>query len=152
MHPFKQLHHICIVVHDIDKAVAYYESLGMCPWYDYPKGAPYVEFEVPNRQASDAMRYKCLDLDNVQIQLCQPPMIDSPQRRFLDSHGEGVYHLGFEAADVDAAEAEVRSRGVGVVARGRRADRSGFVYLDTRGGAGVTLEVRATAGVAATKA
>jgi hypothetical protein len=33
--PFRQLHHICLVVHDIDAAVAYYEDLGIGPWQDY---------------------------------------------------------------------------------------------------------------------
>jgi catechol 2,3-dioxygenase-like lactoylglutathione lyase family enzyme len=140
--PFRTLHHVCIVVHDVDAAVAYYERLGVGPWYDYPKGAPYIEFEVPNESASAAMRYRCADLDNVQIQLCQPPAADCPQRRFLDAHGEGVYHLGFAIADLDAAEVEARQRGLDVIARGRRADRSGFTYFDTRDGAGVTLEIR----------
>jgi catechol 2,3-dioxygenase-like lactoylglutathione lyase family enzyme len=140
--PFRTLHHVCIVVHDLEQAVAYYEGLGLGPWFDYPKGAPYVEFEVPDKAASDAMRYKCVDLDNVQIQLCQPPRMDCPQRRFLDEHGEGVYHLGFAVADPDAAEAYGRSHGLAVLARGRRADRSGFTYFDTRDNAGVTLEIR----------
>ena len=108
---FRHLHHVCIVVHDLERAVAYYERIGVGPWFDYPKGDAYVEFEVPNREASAAMRYKCADLDNVQIQLCEPPAAPpSPQRAFLDAHGEGVYHLGFEVADRDRAEAEaVRS-------------------------------------------
>jgi len=143
--PFRHLHHVCIVVHDLDKAVAYYEQLGIGPWFDYPKSGSYVEFDVPNRAASDAMRYKCVDLDNVQIQLCEPSPLDSPQRRFLDTHGEGVYHLGFEVADRDAAEAEARALGLGVTARGRRADGSGFAYFDTRAQAGVVLEIRKTA-------
>lgn len=144
-HPFQHLHHVCIVVHDLDAAVAYYENLGMGPWFDYPKGPPYVAFEVPSKAASDAMRYKCLDLANFQLQLCQPSLLDSPQRRFLDTHGEGVYHLGFEVADCDEAEAQARQAGVVPTARGRRADRSGFTYFDTRAGAGVVLEVRKTA-------
>lgn len=143
-HPFQQLHHVCIVVHDLERALAYYESLGIGPWFDYPKGAPYVEFEVPDKAASDAMRYKCTDLGNVQLQLCEPSPLDSPQRRFLDRHGEGVYHLGFEVRDRDDAEARMRSLGVGVIARGKRADGSGFAYFDTRARAGVTLEVRKT--------
>ena len=143
--PFRTLHHICIVVHDLDRAVAYYEKLGVGPWFDYPKGGAYVEFEVPNRKASDAMRYKCVDLDNVQIQLCQPSELDSPQRRFLDAHGEGVYHLGFEVPDRDAAECAGRALGLGVTARGKRADGSGFAYFDTRPQAGVVLEIRKTA-------
>lgn len=142
---FKKLHHICIVVRDLEKSVAYYESLGMGPWFDYPKGGRYLEFDVPNRAASDAMRYKCLNLENLQIQLCQPGSEDSPQRRFLDERGEGVYHLGFEVADRDVAEAEGRALGLQVVARGRREDNSGFCYFDTRDQAGVMLEVRKTA-------
>ncbi len=142
--PFDQLHHICIVVHDLEKTLAYYESLGVGPWFDYPKGSPYLEFEVPNKAASDAMRYKCCDLANVQLQLCQPPQLDCPQRRFLDEHGEGVYHLGFEVADCATARVELQSRGVGVTAHGTRANGSGFAYFDTRSGAGVTLEVRKT--------
>lgn len=144
-HPFRYLHHVCIVVSDLDQAVAYYERLGMGPWFDYPKGGPYVEFDVPNRAASDAMRYKCLDLENVQLQLCQPPASDSPQRRFLDTHGEGVYHLGFEVPDRDAAEAKGQALGLNVTARGKRVDGSGFAYFDTREGAGVVLEIRQTA-------
>jgi catechol 2,3-dioxygenase-like lactoylglutathione lyase family enzyme len=144
--PFRTLHHVCIVVHDLEAAVAYYQRLGVGPWFDYPKGGTYVEFEVPNEAASKAMRYKCVDLDNVQIQLCQPPLLDCPQRRFLDERGEGVYHLGFEVADVRAAESAIRDKGVGVTARGLRGDGSGFCYFATREGAGVTLEVRKTAG------
>lgn len=139
---FKRLHHICIVVHDLERSVAYYQSLGIGPWFDYPKTGRYLEFDVPNKDASDAMRYKCVDLDNFQIQLCQPGPQDSPQRRFLDERGEGVYHLGFEVSDRDAAEAEGRGMGLRVVARGRREDHSGFCYFDTRDGAGVVLEVR----------
>jgi catechol 2,3-dioxygenase-like lactoylglutathione lyase family enzyme len=142
---FHHLHHVCIVVADLDRSVAYYERLGMGPWFDYPKGGKYVEFEVPDKASSDAMRYKCLDLANVQIQLCEPPPGDSPQRRFLDQHGEGVYHLGFEVPDRDRAEAQGRALGLGVTARGKREDGSGFCYFDTRDGAGVVLEIRKTA-------
>jgi catechol 2,3-dioxygenase-like lactoylglutathione lyase family enzyme len=141
-HPFGQLHHICIVVADVDEAVAYYEALGIGPWFDYPKAAPYVEFDVPNRAASDAMRYKCTNLLNVQLQLCEPPQMDCPQRRFLDTFGAGVYHLGFEVPELDAAESHMRARAIDITARGRRADGSGFAYFDTRAGAAVTLEVR----------
>ena len=139
---FQHLHHLCIVVNDLEKTVAYYESLGVGPWFDYRKKGAYLEFDVPNKAASDAMRYKCCDIDNVQIQLCDPGSLDSPQKRFLDERGEGVYHLGFEVADRDAAEAKGRALGLGVVARGKRVDGSGFCYFDTREEAGIVLEVR----------
>ncbi|MFT4165855.1 MAG: VOC family protein [Microlunatus sp.] len=141
---FTQLHHVCIVVRDLDRAVAAYERLGITPWFDYPKGSPYVELEVPDPQGSANMRYKCHDLANVQLQLCQPGPEDTPQRRFLDEHGEGVYHLGFEIDDVGSAVDAGQELGLDVVARGLRADGSGFAYFDTRAATGVTLEVRRT--------
>jgi len=140
--PFKKLHHLCIVVHNLEEKQAYYESLGIGPWFDYPKGVPYVEFDVPNEQASKAMRYKCVNLDNIQIQLCEPGEHDSPQSRFLREHGEGVYHLGFEVADMDVAEHQGVALGLEVIARGRRGDGSGFCYYDTRQAAGTVLEIR----------
>ena len=71
--PFRQLHHICLVVHDIDKAVGYYASLGIGPWQDYPPLTEYTQLEVPNPDAFLQMKYRFADLDNVQLQLCQPP-------------------------------------------------------------------------------
>jgi catechol 2,3-dioxygenase-like lactoylglutathione lyase family enzyme len=139
---FQDLHHICIVVADLEAAERAYEAAGIGPWYDYPKAGAYVEFDVPNAEASQGTRYRCADLGNVQLQLCQPSPLDSPQRRFLDAVGEGVYHLGFEVPDRDEAEAQGRALGLGVISRGRRADGSGFCYFDTKERFGVVLEVR----------
>jgi methylmalonyl-CoA/ethylmalonyl-CoA epimerase len=142
---FQELHHICIVVRDLDKAVAYYERLQIGPWYDYPKGSKYVELDVPNPAGSAAMRYKCCDFKNFQLQLCQPSEHDTPQKRFLDTHGEGVYHFGFEVPNLAAAEAFGSELGLNVISRGRRIDESGFCYFDTQAEAGVVLEIRKTA-------
>jgi methylmalonyl-CoA/ethylmalonyl-CoA epimerase len=139
--PFHQLHHICLVVHDIDKTQAYYESIGIGPWQQYPPLTEYTDLDVPNPDAFAQMVYRVVNLDNVQLQLCQPPRLDCPQRRFLDRHGEGVFHLGFEH-DVDGAVATATSLGLGILMRGRRPDGSGFVYFDTRDDAGVVLETR----------
>lgn len=141
--PFRQLHHVCIVVHDLDKSVAYYASLGIGPWHDYPPLSEYTDLDVPDVEAFRALRYKFVNLDNVQLQLCQPPERDCAQRRFLDAHGEGVYHLGFES-DVDTAARQGEALGLRVSARGQRPDGSGFVYFDTLDPAGVVLMARRT--------
>ena len=142
--PFRRLHHICIVVRDVDKTADYYESIGIGPWHDYPPLTEYTDLRVPNAEAFHGLRYKFADLDNVQLQLCQPPELDCPQRRFLDERGEGVYHIGFES-DVDVAAEQGIALGLSVAARGQRDDRSGFVYFDTRDEAGVILMARKTA-------
>jgi catechol 2,3-dioxygenase-like lactoylglutathione lyase family enzyme len=139
--PFRHLHHLCLVVHDIDRTQAYYESIGIGPWNEYPPLTEYTDLDVPDEQAFRRMRYRFVNLDNVQLQLCQPPEIDCPQRRFLDTHGEGVFHIGFEH-DMVGALAKADAFGLEVLMRGRRPDGSGFVYFDTQERAGVVLETR----------
>ncbi|MBE2242691.1 MAG: VOC family protein [Burkholderiaceae bacterium] len=139
---FHQLHHVCVVVRDLDAAVAYYESLGVGPWHDYPSLSIY-ELSVENPEVYRQLRYRYANLGNFQLQLCQPGEGDTPQRRFLKEHGEGVFHLGFGVESVDQAEREGLAMGLGILSRGRLPDRTGFTYFDTaQRGAGVTLEVR----------
>jgi catechol 2,3-dioxygenase-like lactoylglutathione lyase family enzyme len=142
--PFRILHHICIVVHDIERAVAYYESLGVGPWQDYPPLTEFTMLDHPDPDAFRALKYKFVNLDNVQLQLCQPPEVDCAQRRFLDTRCEGVFHIGFED-DLDSAERSGRALGLAVTMRGRRDNGSGFVYFDTLDQTGVVLMARKTA-------
>ena len=141
--PFRQLHHICVVVHDIDRAQAYYESVGIGPWREYPPLTEYTDVDVPDPDAFFALKYRVADLENVQLQLCEPPELDCPQRRFLDTHGEGVFQLGFES-DVATAVAQGGALGLDVMMRGQRPNGSGFVYFDTLDDAGVVLMARRT--------
>jgi catechol 2,3-dioxygenase-like lactoylglutathione lyase family enzyme len=141
---FDKLHHICIVVHDIDKAQAYYDSIGIGPWEAYPPLTEYEELQVPSPKGFMAMQYRICNLPNVQLQLCQPSHDPTPQRIHLDTKGEGVFHIGFEVRDADAAEAEAERDGLSVLMRGRRENRTGFTYYDTADKAGVILLTRAT--------
>jgi methylmalonyl-CoA/ethylmalonyl-CoA epimerase len=141
--PFRQLHHICLVVHDIDAAIAYYESLGIGPWQDYPPLSQYTDLNMPNPEAFSQMKYRYVDLDNVQIQVCEPPQLDCPQRRFLDTRGEGVFQIGFES-NLDTAISQAQSLGLDVLMSGRRPNRTGFVYFDTLDQAGVAWMCRQT--------
>ncbi len=141
---FDRLHHICLVVHDIDKTQAYYESIGIGPWVPYPPLSEYEELDVPDRAGFLNLKYRVCTLPNVQLQLCEPGPEPSPQRLHLDRKGEGVFHLGFEVPDADAAEQQAVADGLPVLMRGRRANRTGFTYYDTASDAGVTLLTRAT--------
>jgi len=141
---FDKLHHICIVVHDIDKAQAYYESIGIGPWQEYPPLADYKQISAPSVEAFRELKYRFCNLPNIQLQLCEPPRKPCPQRDFLDSKGEGVFHIGFEVVDADKAEGEAKASGMHVLSRGRRDNGTGFTYYDTAPSAGVVLLTRAT--------
>ncbi len=141
---FGHLHHVCIVVHDIDRTQAYYESIGVGPWQVYPPLADYTDLETPSRDGFLAMQYRVCNLPDVQLQLCQPNSAPSPQRVFLDTKGEGVFHLGFEVPDADAAQRAAEAVGLGQLMRGRRTNGTGFNYYDTQDSAGVVLLTRAS--------
>jgi catechol 2,3-dioxygenase-like lactoylglutathione lyase family enzyme len=141
---FNKLHHLCLVVHDIDKTQAAYEAIGIAPWVEYPPLAEYEELQVPSKPGFLGLKYRICNLPNVQLQLCQPGSEPTPQRLHLDSKGEGVFHVGFEVPDADAAEAQAGALGLPVLMRGRRANRTGFTYYDSADTAGVTLLTRAT--------
>lgn len=136
---FGRLHHLCVVVHDIDRAQAYYESVGIGPWHDYPPLHEYTELDVPEPDGFRALKYRYAWIGDQQIQLCEPGPEPTPQRRFLDEKGQGVFHVGFEVPDANAAEAELAAA---PLMRGRRDNGSGFTYFDTAEQAGVVLEIR----------
>jgi catechol 2,3-dioxygenase-like lactoylglutathione lyase family enzyme len=139
---FGKFHHICIVVRDIDASQRYYESVGIGPWLDYPPLDEYTELQMPDVEGFRGLIYRYAWVGDVQIQLCQPGDGGTPQRRFLDDRGEGVFHVGFEVPDADAADAEAAQRGVEILMKGRRPNSSGFTYYDTQAQAGVVLEIR----------
>ncbi|MHA3700863.1 VOC family protein [Jatrophihabitans sp. YIM 134969] len=141
--PFRSLHHLCVVVHDLDATQAFYESVGVGPWHDYPPLTEYTELETPSPEAFAQLRYRYADLANFQLQLCQPPQLDCPQRRFLDTHGEGVFQIGFES-DLDDATRAGTGFGLDVLMRGKRDNGSGFVYFDTLAQTGAYLMARKT--------
>jgi methylmalonyl-CoA/ethylmalonyl-CoA epimerase len=137
--PFSKLHHVCVVVHDIDAAQAFYESVGIGPWIEYPPLGEYTDLSVPDPDGFRSLKYRYAWIGEQQWQLCEPGPGDTPQRRFLEERGEGVFHVGFEVPDADAAEQQVEAE---PLMRGRRENGSGFTYFDTAREAGVILEIR----------
>jgi catechol 2,3-dioxygenase-like lactoylglutathione lyase family enzyme len=140
--PFARVHHICVAVHDMEQAVSYYESVGIGPWHDYPPLEEFTRLDVPDPDGFRNLTYRYAWIGDFQLQLVQPGPEPTPQRRFLDEHGEGVFHVGFEVPDADAADARAAELGIAPLMRGRRANGSGFTYFDTAERAGVVLEIR----------
>jgi 4-hydroxyphenylpyruvate dioxygenase-like putative hemolysin len=144
--PFSKLHHLSVVVRNMDEAIKFYESIGIGPFKDYPPLKEYVKLNVQDETGFFNLKFKIAQVGDIQIQLCQPGEGKSPYKDFLEKKGEGVYHLGFVVDDVDGSEAELKKRGLKVLSSGRRKDGSGFSYLDTAGKGGVVLLIRKSPG------
>lgn len=140
--PFSNLHHISIVVRNIDEVVKFYTSIGIGPFEEYPPLRDYTKLNQKDEIGFYNIRVKVAQIGPIQIQLIQPGEGKSLYKDFLMKKGEGVYHLGFVVDDVDKSEAEVKKLGLNVLSSGRRKDGSGFSYLDTEERGGVTLLIR----------
>jgi 4-hydroxyphenylpyruvate dioxygenase-like putative hemolysin len=143
---FSKLHHLSVVVRNMDEAVKFYESIGIGPFEDYPPLIEYVKLNVQDQTGFFNLKFKIARVGDIQIQLCQPGEGKSPYKDFLEKKGEGVYHLGFVVDNIDDSEASLEKLGLRVLSSGRREDGSGFSYFDTAGKAGVVLLVRQSPG------
>jgi methylmalonyl-CoA/ethylmalonyl-CoA epimerase len=141
---FSKPHHICIVVKDIEKTKDYYESIGIGPWTEYPPLLEYTKLNVIDEKGFFATRFIYTKIGDLQLQLVQPGQGKTIYKDFLEKKGEGVFHIGFEVADIDIADTQLAEKGLKILASGRRDDGSGFTYYDTRRDAGVTLLIRQT--------
>ena len=140
--PFSKLHHISVVVENMEKAEEFYTSIGIGPFTDYPPMREYEKLDVPDKEGFYNLKIKVAQCGPVQLQLIQPGEGESLYKDFLKEKGEGVYHIGFVVDDIEKADIEVAALGLETLSTGRREDGSGFSYLNTAQKAGVTLLIR----------
>ena len=140
--PFSELHHIAVVVRDLTQAVKHYSSVGIGPFESYPPIRDYVRVNVPDESAFYDLQIRVAQIGPVSLQIIQPPEGRTIYGDFLESRGEGVFHLGFRVDDIEKEETYVKQLGLEVLSSGRRTDGSGFTYFDTAAIGGIHLLIR----------
>ncbi len=96
---------LSIVVKDLEMAIKRFESL--------------FDLKVYARRESKEFGFKnaILPLGKGHIELMQPTDPSSAVARFLATHGEGVYLVGFDTKDIDSNAKKLRERGARVTLR-----------------------------------
>lgn len=121
------LHHVVVVVRDMDLARAHYA---------------HVFGEQAVAQVLDAEGYRrcVLPIGAQRLELCQPVgtgdgagQASSAFRNALDRSGEGVHNIAIEVADVDATWSELEAAGVPLI--GSSLSHSFFVHPKALNGA-----------------
>jgi methylmalonyl-CoA/ethylmalonyl-CoA epimerase len=130
-----RIDHVGVAVADLDAALAFYaETFGLrC-----------VHEETNEDQGvREAMLAVGPDDDGPRLQLLAPLTPGSPIARFLDRSGPGLQQLAYTVADVEAASAALRARGLrllyDVPRRGTAGSRINFVHPKDAGGVLVEL-------------
>jgi len=120
-----ELHHIAVIVRDIDKAVEYYQSLGIAK----------VGREVIFPKSKPSIRAKFVEIGSVPIEFIQPIEGESSNyKEFLDSKGEGVQHIAFAVDNLDEESSKLEDKGVSVIVKGKAPAAFGSLsaHFDTR--------------------
>src|SRR5438477_7030129 len=129
----KRIDHVAIIVRNIEQALVFYrDALGITP----------SEIkEVPTEQ----VRIAFLPMggpNGSEIELIEPTTPNSSLTRFLEKRGEGLHHICLEVADIDAALAEMKEKGVPVLDKQPRSAVEGrAIFLHPKGTNGVLLEL-----------
>jgi len=97
-----RLHHVGIVVADVEAAARKYEALG------FRNGE---RFEVP-AQGIVAIVYKA---GPGYIELIQPTDPEGPIGRFMAKRGEGAHHVAYAVDDIESALARLKAAGVRLI-------------------------------------
>ena len=125
------LDHVGIAVHNLDRSLEEYRTkYGATPLY---------RETVSSQGVEEAM----IPLGGSFIQLLQPLGPDTPVGRFLTKKGEGVHHLAWTVADIEAALDHLKHQGARLIdpvpRRGGRGARIAFVH--PRDWAGTLVEL-----------
>jgi len=125
------LDHVAIAVEDLDAALAGYRSR-----YDVE---PLYREIVDSQGVDEAM----IPVGGSFVQLLQPLSPETPVGRFLSKHGEGLHHIAYAVASIDAALQHLRSQGAQLVDTqpriGGRGARIAFVHPGDLGGTLIEL-------------
>ncbi len=97
------LHHIGIAVYDLDASLEEYRRQ--------------YRVEPVHREivASQGVEEAMIPVGGSYVQLLQPLSDESPIARFLANRGEGMHHVAYAVADLEAALAHLSSEGVRLI-------------------------------------
>jgi methylmalonyl-CoA/ethylmalonyl-CoA epimerase len=128
-----RIDHVGVAVPDLDEAIEFYTRTF---------GLRCVHTEVNEDQGVREAMLAAGD-GSTRLQLLAPLTPDSTIAKFLDRHGPGLQQLAYTVADVDAAAAAIRARGLRVLydeaRRGTAGSRVNFVHPKDCGGVLVEL-------------
>ena len=128
---FTRVDHLGVAVEDLDAALVLHEAT---------YGMAFAHREVIEEQGVEAV---LLDVGENHVELLRPLGPDTPVGRHLARRGPGLHHVAYQVADVEAALAALRDRGVELIDQAPRTGIRGsrVAFLHPRATGGVLTEI-----------
>jgi hypothetical protein len=100
------------------------------------------ETHLPGRPSDGRVKLAFIRLGQVSLEFLEPVGGETSWAEYLEKHGEGVQHLGFQVKDLERSLESLKRLGFGELHRGRYdGDNGTYVYMDTKDGLGVIIEL-----------
>ena len=128
----KGLDHVAIVVRDLEKAIALYQSAF---------GLELAEIE---EVAEQKVRTAIFGHGLGRIELVCPTTNDSGVAKYLEKRGEGLHHICVEVEDIEQAMAALRAQGAPLIDETPKPGAGGakVAFVHPKGTHGVLVELR----------
>ncbi len=136
--------HVCVAVDDVEKTAKLYSRLfGIGPWTVRQVHTPSSRAKVHGKPTSYTLNFGYAKAGAITLELVETVQGDSVYREFLERHGEGIHHIGFNApTPLDAELAKWKALGIEALQVNYRDDpRYGWAYMDTSALVGCLLEI-----------
>ncbi|MFC1981714.1 VOC family protein [Chloroflexota bacterium] len=125
---FPELHHIGLVVKDLNKTIEYLTSLGIGPFR--PSGrVPVTERNLRGKLVPSKLEMRFARLGQIELEVVQPIEGECIQMEFLKSQGEGIHHLGFAVDDIRGEMDKLTKQGIKIEQSGTRPIGGGFAFF-----------------------
>jgi len=140
-----RLHHVGVVVKDIDKAIAHLEALGFGPFkFDDENKVFAITFkgELHGKPAEWTTKISNAKMGPVELELLEPAAGDQALKETLDAQGEGLHHLGWLTSDIQGEIARATAKGAKVWTSSFPEGNPGFCYFEGSQIGNLAIELR----------
>jgi len=143
--PTRRLHHVGVVVRDLEKAIAQLEALGFGPFmFDEENRTFTIHFkgELRGKPAEWATKISNARMGEVELELLEPVEGDQALKETLDAQGEGLHHIGWLTTDLQGDMERAKAAGAEVWTSSMVAGQPGFCYFLPTAVGNLAIELR----------
>lgn len=127
----RKIEHLGIAVKDLSVSNELFSKLLNVP--------PYKQETVE----SEGVNTSFFQVGETKIELLEATHTDSPIAKFIEKRGEGIHHIAFDVADIEAEVARLKAEGFTVLNESPKpgADNKLVVFLHPKSTNGVLIEL-----------
>jgi methylmalonyl-CoA/ethylmalonyl-CoA epimerase len=143
--PTRRLHHVGVVVKDMEAAIAQMEALGFGPFkFDNEHRTFAIDFkgELHGEPAEWTTLISNGMMGDVELELLEPVAGNQALKETLDAQGEGLHHIGWITTDLQADMEKAKAAGAKIWTSSIVPGQPGFCYFENSPIGNLAIELR----------